>query len=449
MNRRVELGLAAVLFVAPLLLSGARAVAQTSVPQAASRPLVVHLKIHAEIEPLLAEYLDRGLASAAESHAALVLISMDTPGGLSDSMQDIIQHILQSPVPVAVYVEPTGSRGASAGFFILLSADVAAMAPGTHAGAASPVMELGGYPITIDETLRRKILNDASAFLRSYDIKRGRNDELAQTAVTDAKAFTETEALSGKLIDLVANSEDDLLRQLDGRTVKRFDGSTTVLHLTYAERIDFDLTAREKFLARIVQPDIFFVLLLAGALGLYTEFTHPGMILPGVIGGICLILVLYAAHLLPVNVSGVLLILLALGMFIAEAKFTSHGVLAIGGIISMLLGALMLVRSPLTSAGVSLSVALGATLPFAFITIFLMRLVLKSRSWKQTTGVEQLVGALGEVTQSFDGVSGTTTGMVRVHGELWRARSSSTIAAGSRIRVLGVNGLTLEVEPAP
>ena len=449
MNRKVLHRLSAILFAMPIFLFGARGLAQSGVPSAAPRPLVVHLKIHDEIEPLLAGYIDRGLASAADSHAALVLISMDTPGGLSDSMQDIIQHILQSPVPVAVYVAPTGSRGASAGFFILLSADVAAMAPGTHAGAASPVMELGGYPVTIDDTLRRKILNDASAFLRSYDIKRGRNDELAQTAVIDAKAFTETEALSGKLIDLIANSEDDLLRQLDGRSVKRFDGSTTVLHLANAERIDFDLTAREKFLARIVQPDIFFVLLLAGALGLYTEFTHPGMVLPGVIGGICLILALYAAHLLPVNVSGVLLILLALGMFIAEAKFTSHGVLAVGGIISMLLGALMLVRSPLTSAGVSLGVALGATLPFAFITIFLMRLVLKSRSWKQTTGVEQLVGAVGEVTQPFDGAGGATTGMVRVHGELWRAHSSSAIAAGARVRVLGVNGLTLEVEPAP
>ncbi|HET9402903.1 MAG TPA: nodulation protein NfeD [Candidatus Acidoferrales bacterium] len=415
----------------------------------ASGPLVVRLKIRDEVAPLMAEYIDRGLDAAAQNHASLVLISMDTPGGLSDSMQQIIQHILQSPVPVAVFVEPTGSRAASAGFFILLSADVAAMAPGTHAGAASPVIEVGGYPITIDETLKRKILNDATAFLRSYAGARGRNVELAETAVTDAKAFTETECLDGKLIDLIASSEDDLLHHLDGRTIKRFNGSMTTLHLANAQNMDFDLTAREKFLSRIVQPDIFFVLLLAGALGLYVEFTHPGMILPGVIGGICVILVLYSAQLLPVNVTGVLLILLALGMFIAEAKFTSHGVLAVGGIVSMLLGALMLIRSPLTSAGVSLAVALGATVPFALIVIILMRLVLKSRAWKQTTGVEELVGEFGEVTQPLVAAGDSSAGMVRVHGELWRAHAAAPIAAGARVRVLSVHGLTLEVEPAP
>lgn len=415
----------------------------------AGGPLVVHLKIRDEVAPLMAEYLDRGLDSAAASHASLVLISMDTPGGLSDSMQQIIQHILQSPVPVAILVEPTGSRAASAGFFILLSADVAAMEPGTHAGAASPVVEVGGYPITIDETMKRKILNDATAFLRSYAGARGRNVGLAETAVTDAKAFTETECLNGKLIDLIASSEDDLLRQLDGRTIKRFNGSMTTLHLANARSADFDLTAREKFLSRIVQPDIFFVLLLAGALGLYVEFTHPGMILPGVIGGICVILVLYSAQLLPVNVTGVLLILLALGMFIAEAKFTSHGVLAVGGIVSMLLGALMLIRSPLTSAGVSLAVALGATIPFALIVIILMRLVLKSRAWKQSTGVEELVGEFGEVTQPLVAAGDSSAGMVRVHGELWRAHATAPIAAGARVRVLSVHGLTLEVEPAP
>jgi len=207
------------------------------------------------------------------------------------------------------------------------------------------------------------------------------------------------------------------------------------------------MSARQKFLSRIVQPDIFFVLLIVGVLGLYAEFTHPGMIAPGVVGGICMLLALYAMHILPVNITGLLLVLLALAMFILEAKFTSHGVLAVGGIISMLLGAWMVISSPLTAGGVSLSVSLAVTLPFAGLTVFLMRLVLKSRSWKQTTGTEQLIGLEGEATQAF--VPGDAPKeMVRVHGELWRAASRQAIAAGARVRVVGVEGLTLNVEPA-
>lgn len=286
-------------------------------------PRVVRLEIKDEIEPILAEYLDNGMDQAAESHADLVLISMDTPGGLSDSMEQIIQHILHSPVPVAIYIEPAGSRGASAGFFILLSADIAAMAPGTHTGAASPVLEIGGYQVTVDETMKNKILNDATAFLRSYSGARGRNITLAETAVTEGKAFTEKEALDGKLVDMVVNSEGDLLRQLDGRTIKRFDGSMTTLRLANAEIQTLEQTTRERFLSRIVQPDIFFILLIVGVLGLYAEFTHPGMVAPGVVGGICMILALYAMHILPVNLTGLLLIVLALAMFILEAKVTA------------------------------------------------------------------------------------------------------------------------------
>jgi membrane-bound serine protease (ClpP class) len=435
-----------------LLLAAVSAIAARAlppVPQTAGlAPVVVKLEIRDEIEPLLAEYINGALKQAADSHASLVLISMDTPGGLSDSMQSIIQHILVSPVPVCVYVEPTGSRAASAGFFILLSADVAAMAPGTHTGAASPIIAIGGYTVAVDETLKKKILNDALAFLRSYASVRGRNVTLAETAVTDAKAFTEKEALDGKLVDLLATNEDDLLRQLDGRTIKRFDGTSATLHLAGAQRVEIGLTARQRFLARIVQPDIFFVLLIGGVLGLYTEFTHPGMVAPGVIGGICILLALYAMQILPVNIAGVLLILLALGLFILEAKFTSHGVLAIGGIVSMLLGALMLIRSPLTAGGVSLGVAFGATLPFALITIFLMRLVLRSRSWKQSTGMDQLIGEEGQVTQSLDMIGTAAAGMIRVHGELWQARASEPIVAGSKVRVVKAEGLTLFVEPA-
>jgi membrane-bound serine protease (ClpP class) len=407
-------------------------------------PVVLRLDLDREVEPVLATYIDEGIADAENRHASLVLITMDTPGGLSESMKDIIQHIMASSVPVAVYVWPTGARGASAGFFILLSADIAAMAPATHAGAASPVLAIGGWQVQVDETMRKKILNDATAFLRSYSEKRGRNPTLAETAVTEAKAFTEKEALDGKMIDLIATSPEDLLRQLDGRTITRFDGTKIVLSLRNATITPFELSSRQKFLARIVEPDVFFVLLLVGALGLYTEFTHPGMIAPGVIGGISAVLALYAMHLLPVNFAGVLLILLALALFILEAKFTSHGVLAAGGIVSMVLGAMFLIRSPLTAGGVSLGVALAATLPFALITVFLMRLVLRSRDWKTTTGREELIGEEGI---AISGLPAGTEGMIRVHGELWRAISSQTVPEGMPVRVRSVEGLKLHVEP--
>ena len=438
-------------FVAVALVSGFPLAAQA--PQAAVGPgqsgpaQIEELRIGDEIEPVMAEYVDAGIEDAAARHANLILITMDTPGGLSTSMEDIIHHILDSPVPVAVYVSPAGSRGASAGFFILMSADIAAMAPGTHTGAASPLLAVGGVPLQVDETLKKKILNDATAFLRSYTAKRGRNVQLAESAVVDGKAWTETEALDGHLIDLTATSREDLISKLNGRTITRFDGSTMQLSLRNPEFTAFSMSFRQRFLSRIVQPDAFFILLIIGVLGLYTEFTHPGMVAPGVIGGIALVLALYAMHILPVEPAGIVLILLALGLFILEAKYTSHGVLAIGGVVSMLLGALMLVRSPLTHAGVSLGVALGATLPFAFLTVMLMRLVLRSRTWKPATGREQLVGAPGEVTEPLlkQPDSENFQGMVRLHGELWRAVSKEEIPAGTQVRVTRVEGLTLHV----
>ena len=438
---------------ATLVALAARLAAQNppaNSPAAGAPAQVVEVSIGDEIEPVMADFVDSGIAEAARSHANLVLITMDTPGGLSTSMEDIIRHILDSPVPVAVYVSPAGSRGASAGFFILQSADIAAMAPGTHAGAASPLVEIGGFPLQIDETLKKKILNDATAFLRSYAAKRGRNVELAESAVTDGKAWTETEALDGKLIDLIANSPEDLLAKLDGRAIKRFDGSTQVLALRNPRIAPFSMTFRQRFLSRIVQPDAFFILLIVGVLGLYAEFTHPGMVAPGVIGGISLVLALYAMHILPVAPAGIVLVFLALGLFILEAKYTSHGVLALGGIVAMLLGALMLVQSPLTHAGVSLGVAIGVTLPFALITVLLMRLVLKSRAWKPLMGREQFVGSTAEVTDplvpSPDGEM--FQGMVRMNGALWRAVSSEAIPQGAHVRVTSFEGLTLHVVSA-
>jgi len=418
----------------------------TSADEHSAAPFVLELKIDGEVEPVLALHIDEGLADAARRHAALVLITMDTPGGLSSSMQDIVQHILASPVPVAVYVSPTGTRGASAGFYILLSADIAAMAPGTHTGSATPVIAIGGmFPMQIDEAFRKKINNDATAFLRSFTERRGRNPALAEKAITEGKAFTEKEALDGKMIDLEANSPEELLRQLDGQTITRFDGTKVTLALKNPVRTSFQLSARQRFLERIVEPDVFFVMLILGVLGLYTEFTHPGVIAPGVIGGICLILALYAMHFLPVNFAGLLLILLGMAFFILEAKAPSHGVLAVGGVVSMFLGAIFLIRSPLTAGGVSLGVALSGTLPFAALAIVLTRLVLRSRKWKSATGKEEMIGSSGTVTTAL---RVGAEGMVRVHGELWRAESSQPVPEGQTVKVLRVEGLKLYVEPA-
>jgi membrane-bound serine protease (ClpP class) len=309
-----------------------------------------------------------------------------------------------------------------------------------------------GQTVQIDETMRKKVTNDASSFLRSYVSKRGRNPDLANTAVTEAKAFSDKEALDGKLIDIVASSPEDLLAKLDGRAITRFDGSTLRLSLAHAVVVEHEMTLREKFLSWVVQPDVFFILLIVGALGLYTEFTHPGMFAPGVIGGIAAVLALFAMHMLPVNLTGIVLIVLAMSLFILEAKYPTHGILGVGGVISMVLGALMLVRSPWTGMGVSLGAALGVAIPFAVIVIILMRLVLRSRMWKVATGKEELIGDEGEVTEAVSAPAGPDlgSGMVRVHGELWRAASSvagAEIPKGARVRIKRIHGLTLEVEP--
>lgn len=417
-----------------------------AVPVAPPSSEVVQLRIDGEIEPILAEYLVNGIQWANREHAALILITIDTPGGLDTSMRQIVQAILQSSVPVVGYVSPTGARAASAGFFILMSTDVAAMSPGTETGAASPIMEVGGQVVQIDPTLKNKIFNDATAFLRSYTGARGRNVQLAETAVTDAKAFSAQEALDGKLIDVVSGSQSDLLAQLNGRAYKQLNGSTAQISLSNPVVTQINMTGRETFLSWVVDPDVFFILLIVGVLGLYTEFTHPGVFAPGVIGGICLVLALFAMHLLPINTAGLALIGLALALFVLEAKFPTHGILGVGGVISMVLGALILVRTPMTGMGVSLSAALGVAIPFAVIVIILMRLVLRSRNWKQTTGSEELIGEEGEVTEPAPAAGGV--GLVRIHGEIWRAavQGNQSLTKGARVRVKSVRGLTLEVE---
>lgn len=434
--------LPAVLFVAGLALAFAARAGAPADTSTSSK--VVELRIDSQIEPILADHIVKGIEQANADHAALILITENTPGGLDTSMRAIISAILASKVPVVTYVSPTGSRAASAGFFILLSADVAAMSPGTATGAASPVFIFFGQAVREDDTMRKKVMNDATAYLRSYTIKRGRNPELAETAVTDAKAFSDKEALDGKLIDLVTSSTDDLLAKLNGRTVNRFDGTTMQLELPHPVIALFPMSARETFLERIVQPDVAFILLIIGVLGLYTEFTHPGLFAPGVIGGVAILLALYAMHMLPVNLAGALLIVLGLALFVLEAKFPTHGVLGVGGAVSMFLGAVFLIRSPWTGMGVSGWTALAVTIPFSIIAIILARLVLRSRSWKPSTGKEELIGEEGEVTEPVNGNSG----MIFVHGELWRASvpGGQFIPKGARVRVKKISGLTLEVE---
>ena len=440
-----------------LAFASRTATASASAINSENTSTVVELRIDGEIEPILAEYVVNGIKQADQEHASLVLITMDTPGGLDVSMREIIQAILQSPVPVVTYVAPSGSRAASAGFFILLSADVAAMSPGTETGAASPIMELGGHVMEIDETMRKKIVNDATAFLRSYAKRRGRNTDVAVTAVTDAKAFSEKEALDGKLIDIVASSPEQLLAILDGRTITRLDGATQKLSLPHPALELREMTGREKFLTRIVAPDAFFILLLVGVFGLYTEFTHPGLFAPGVIGGIAIVLAVISMLHLPVNFAGLLLIALALALFVLEAKYPTHGILGVGGVISMVLGAMTLIRSPLTGMGVSLLTSLSVAVALGLIVVILTRAVIKSRSWKQAAGREELIGEEGEVIEPVESASESGMGMARVHGEMWRvaAPKGQSILKGSWVRVKRVDGLTLQVElvrppqPAP
>lgn len=412
----------------------------TLLPAPAAAGTVVELHLNEIVHSVSADYVISGIDHAEKTNASAVLIWINTPGGLETSMRQMVDRITTARVPVIVYVAPTGSRAASAGFFILLAADVAVMAPGTTTGAASPIFLGGGQ---MDDTLKKKITSDAAAYLRSFAAKRGRHPEVAELAVTEAKSFTEQEALKAGLIDAICESRPQLFDQFNAREIKRFDGRTETLALADARVEPWEMTQRQRFLSRIIDPNIAFLLFIFGVLGLYIEFTHPGFILPGVAGGISLILALFALHLLPVNYAGVLLILLSLALFALEAKFVSHGILATGGVAAMVLGAVMLVESPpIPELRVRWELALAVAVPFAVITVLLLRLVLRSRRWRVATGREELVGMVGEVRQDVDG-----KGLVLVAGELWTARAAERIPVGHRIRVLAVDGLVLQVEP--
>ena len=423
--------------VPALVLSCALFLAGT--PTLAQIPQVMEIHVDGMIHPISAEYVTAGIDQAIRQHDSLIVIQMNTPGGLDTSMRQIIGKIITSPVPVVVYVAPSGDRAASAGFFILLSADVAAMAPGTNTGAAHPVF-MGGEP---DAVMKEKVANDAAAYLRSIVNKRGRNVELAEKGVTESKSFTEDEALKDHLIDLVAKDRADLLQKLEGYEVTRFDGAKQILHLKGAVVEVYEPTFRQNFLSHILDPNIAFILLILGLLGLYVEFTHPGVILPGVAGGIALVLSLFALSLLPINWAGAALILLAMVFFVLEAKFATHGILATGGVLSMVLGALMLINTRLPGGSITFLTALSVALPFGAITIFLLRLVIRSRHLKVSTGGVGLIGEIGSVQSASQGKM-----KIYVHGELWDAFSPEPVGPGTSVQVKAVDGLTLRVEPA-
>ena len=401
---------------------------------------VLKIVVDDTIHPITDEYIGRALAEAERGKDQALLIELNTPGGLLDSTRHIIEKILASPVPVIIYVTPGGSRAASAGFFILQSADVAAMAPGTNTGAAHPVTLGGGK---LDDVMKQKMENDAAALMRSVVSKRGRNVEVAESTVRQSKSFTDQEALSQKLIDYVAADEQDLLKQMQGKTVKRFDGKTITLNLFGEAVRPFDMTLKQRILAFIMDPNIAFILLAIGALALYAEFNHPGAVVPGTVGVVFILLAIFALNLLPVRFAAVVLILASFALFALEAKFSAHGVLAIGGMVTMILGGLLLVDAPIPEMRVHLLTALAVSIPLGAITVFLMSIALKARANKVVTGAQGLVGEIGIAQTPL-----SPHGKVFVHGELWDATSSINVAVGETVVVRNLDGLRLRVDPS-
>jgi membrane-bound serine protease (ClpP class) len=401
---------------------------------------VLRVTVNDAIQPVTAEYIGRALDLAAANHDQAVLIEINTPGGLVDSTREIIEKIIASPVPVIIYVTPSGSRAASAGFFILESADVAAMAPGTNTGAAHPVI-LGGK---MDDVMKQKMENDAAALMRSVVAKRGRNVELAESAVRESKSFTDQEALDKKLIEYIAPSEQDLFHQLNGKSFKRFNGTTVTLSLKDKDQPfrDYRMTLKQRILSYLMDPNVAFILLAIGALALYAEFNHPGAVIPGTVGVVFILIAAFALNLLPVRFAAIAMIIGAFALFAAEAKFASHGVLTTGGIVLLTLGGLFLVDAPIPEMRVHLATALAVSIPLGIITAFLMSIAVRARRNKVVTGEQGLIGEIGIAQTTL-----APAGKVFVHGELWDAVSTVPVPAGGCIVVRQVDGLTLRVEP--
>jgi membrane-bound serine protease (ClpP class) len=403
---------------------------------------ILKVTVDDTIQPITAEYISRAVDQAASSHSQVLLIEMNTPGGLVSSTREIIDKITKSTVPVVVYVTPTGGHAGSAGIFILESADIAAMAPGTAAGAAHPVTFIGPVQVKPDDEMNRKIENDTAALIRSVASKRGRNVEAAEGAVRESKSFTEQEALSQHLIDYVATSPEDLFHQMQGKSFKRFDGTTASLNLEGQPTAAFDMTLKERILDALMDPNLAFLLLAVGALALYIEFNHPGAVIPGTVGVVFILLAAFALNFLPTRFAALGLMLGAFALFAAEAKFASHGVFTTGGIVLLTLGGLLLVDSPIPEMRVHLLTALSVSIPLGLITAFLMTIALKARRNKVVTGAQGLLGETGVAQTPL-----APQGKVFVHGELWDAVASSALPVGELVVVRRIDGLILEVDP--
>jgi membrane-bound serine protease (ClpP class) len=419
---RIPLGLAATVFLSSLCSAE-----------------ILKIVVNDTIQPITGEYIARAIDEGQRRNDQAVLIEINTPGGLVESTRQIIEKITNSRIPVIVYVAPSGSRAGSAGIFILEAADIAAMAPGTNAGAAHPVIAGGG---NLDEVMKQKIENDTAALMRSVASRRGRNVEVAESAVRQSKSFTEQEALSQHLIDYVAASEDDLFRQIDSKSFKRFNGQEVTVKLSGQSIAVFDMTLKERILDYLMDPNISFILLAIGALALYAEFNHPGAVVPGTVGVVFILIAAFALNLLPTRFAALSLILMAFALFAAEAKFATHGVLTIGGITLLTLGGLLLVDSPIPEMRVHLLTALTVSTPLGLITAFLMSIALKARRNKMVSGADGLIGESGIAQNAL-----SPRGKIFVHGELWDAVSSTNLSAGQTVIVRRIDGLLLYVDP--
>lgn len=406
----------------------------------AQQPVVDKFVFDKTVQPVSAGEMERAIDRAGNDGARVLLVQMDTPGGLVDSMREIVQAILGSKVPVIVYVSPSGARAGSAGFFILESADVAAMAPGTEAGAAHVVFE----GIKPDSTEMQKVENDAEAFLRSYVTRRGRNAQAADEAVKSSHSYTAEEALKANLIDVVANSDQDLLNQLNGRQITRFDGTKVTLNLAGARIQVLSVSLRDELLGWLVNPNIALLFLVAGALLIYLEFNVPGTIVPGALGTLLVLLGIFGLNLLPIRFTAVLLLVAGLGLLVLEAKFGGHGALAAAGILCLIFGAMTLVAAPIPQMDVNPAVAVALGLGFGVVTVFLVRLAIRAQMRKARIGADAMVGSRATAMELLE-----PEGHVLVEGEIWRAVSVTPVPKGTSLRVVGCEEMILQVEPAP
>lgn len=400
---------------------------------------VLLITVDGIINPVASEYIHKSIKKASEMNSEVLIIELDTPGGLDTSMRSIVKDIMGSAVPVVVYVSPSGARAASAGVFITLACHIAAMSPGTNIGAAHPV----AIGEKMDKAVAEKAVNDAAAYIRSIAEARGRNVKWAEDAVRKSVSATETEALKNNIIDIIAKDINDLLSQINGKRVRTAYGER-VINTAKAKIIRYEMGLRQKILNLISDPNVAYILLMLGFYGLFFELTNPGAIFPGVLGGICLILAFYSFQMLPVNYAGLLLILIGIILFILEVKVTSYGMLTIGGIVSVIIGSLMLFESPFPFLRLSLSVVLPIAIVTALFFVLTFRLAYKAYKRKPVTGIEGLIGTEGLAKTDIT----KDEGMVLVHGEYWTAYSDELIKKDERIVVEEVKGLRLKVKKA-